>query len=257
MTLLIDEANGVVTVRLNRRDKRNALDRSTIAELTDLAGRLRKRTDVRVVILTGNDTFFSCGVDLNGEARPKTLIERREAARAGPDLCRAWEEIEAITIAAIEGYCVGGACALVLACDFRLMGRSAMLRLPEVAIGMNMSWQTLPRLARLAGPPRAKRMALFGDPIDAETCRSWNLADDIADDGGAVALATDWASRVAALPPVPVRMSKEAINQAVGALAHATSFMDRDQFVLASLSEDFSEGIDAFLSKREPRFTGG
>ncbi len=166
------------------------------------------------------------------------------------------EEIEAVTIAAIDGFCVGGAFALVLACDFRILGARAILRLPEVPLGMNMSWHTLPRLASLIGPARAKRIALFGEPVDAEISAAWGLADDVAEAGDALAVAQRWAEKARNLPPLPARMTKEAINRSVGALHSATSSMDRDQFLLTSLSEDFAEGVDAFLTKRPPHFTG-
>jgi enoyl-CoA hydratase len=103
-------------------------------------------------------------------AEKPALLALREAVLAGPDMCKAWEEIEPVTIAAIEGYCVGGAAALVLCCDFRIAGEGAMMRLPEVPLGINMSWRTLPRLATIAGPSRAKRFTMFGEPQRQRLC---------------------------------------------------------------------------------------
>jgi enoyl-CoA hydratase len=117
--LQVQEHAGIVTARMHRPAERNALNRRLIAELTDFARAQRSRTDIRAVILAGAMQGFSAGADLSdpvlsrGTQRP-TLLEARQAVLAGPDMCRAWEEIEAITIAAIEGYCIGGACALAL-----------------------------------------------------------------------------------------------------------------------------------------------
>lgn len=153
--LQVSENAGVVTVRLHRPDARNALSRQLMGELTDFARATRTRADVRAVVLLGGRQFFSAGADLgeamaNGNGQP-SLLELREAVMIGPDMCRAWEEIEAVTIMGIEGYCVGGACALALHCDFRIMGEAGMMRLPEVPLGMNMSWRSLPRLTALIG----------------------------------------------------------------------------------------------------------
>ncbi|MBY8822792.1 enoyl-CoA hydratase/isomerase family protein [Sphingomonas colocasiae] len=257
MSVTLEEhAAGIHIVRIDRPQKRNALDPATIAALTTIARDLGARADIRAVILSGGDTIFSCGIDLAtpAVAEDATLIERRQALRAGPDLCRAWEEIEAITICAIDGYCIGGAFALALACDFRIMGADATLRLPEIALGMNMSWQTLPRLTALVGPARAKRITVFGDAVAATQALDWGLADAGADRGGALDLALRWAERIAALPPMPVRMTKEAVNRTSGALHAAVNHMDRDQFLLTTLSHDFEEGVAAFLGKRTPRF---
>lgn len=248
----------VVEVALARTEARNALNGELMEELTEAARLLRLRTDVRAVILTGAETYFSAGADLSAsEARvAQTLIESRRAVMAGPDMCRAWEEIEAVTIVAMEGYCIGGAAALAVACDFRVMGEGAYLRLPEVPLGMNMSWRTLPRLVALAGPAKAKRFVMFGEPADAKTCLAWGLADEVAETGGALAAARAWAAKVSALPPLPVRMTKEAVNAIAAATAQASIYMDRDQYLLATRSADFREGVAAFREKRPGKFTG-
>lgn len=251
---------GVLTVTIDRPAARNALDSATMQSLTEIARCVRRSSDVRAVILAGQADFFSAGVDLqmssSRNAGGARLVDLRSAVAAGPDMCQAWEEIEAVTIVAIEGFCVGGAFALALACDFRIMADGAFARLPEVPLGMNMSWRTLPRLTALAGPARAKQIALFGDPIDAARCVDWGLAEMACPKGDALTEAQRWAARVAALPPIPARMTKEAVNAAALANAAAVSFMDRDQYLLASRSEDFREGVSAFLAKRPPEFKG-
>lgn len=249
----------VVEVALARPEARNALNGELMEELTEVARLLRLRTDVRAVILTGTDSYFSAGADLSAsEARlaQPSLIESRRAIMAGPDLCRAWEEIEAVTIAAIEGYCIGGGAALVVACDFRVMGEGAYLRLPEVPLGMNMSWRSIPRIAALVGPSRAKQFVMFGEAADARLCLDWGMADEAVAKGEALTAARRWAAKVAALPPIPIRMTKEAVNAVTAATAQASIYMDRDQYLLATSTNDFREGVRAFREKRPGKFTG-
>jgi enoyl-CoA hydratase len=255
----VERREQIIEVALARTQARNALNGELMGELTEAARALRLRTDVRAVILTGTDSYFSAGADLSASqarvAQP-SLLESRRAVMAGPDMCRAWEEIEAVTVCAIEGYCIGGASAVALSCDFRVMGEGAYMRLPEVPLGINMSWRTIPKIVALAGPSRAKQYLMFGEPADAARCLAWGMADEVVATGEALAAARRWADRVAALPPVPIRMTKEAVNAVAYATAQASIYMDRDQYLLATKGDDFREGVAAFREKRPPKFTG-
>lgn len=264
--LKVDETDGIVTVEIFRHARKNALSRALMAELTGVAQAYRTASHVRAVILRGSDTFFSAGADITVfDERPggsaelghtRSLIELREWALSGPDMCKAWDEMEPVTIAAIEGACFGGAVALVLCCDFRIAGNDAVFRLPEVPLGINMSWRTLPRLTTLVGPSRAKRFTIFGEPTGAERLLEWGMVDELVSARKSADEAKQWAAKLAALPPMPVRMTKEAINAAANANHHASTFMDRDQFLLTFMSQDLDEGLAAFREKRSPKFTG-
>jgi enoyl-CoA hydratase/carnithine racemase len=257
--ITLQRSGRMVIATFDRGDSLNALSVALMRELTELAEALSADTVSSAVVLTGARAF-SAGADLKERSAaggtPPTLLERRQALRRGPDLCAAWERLEQITIAAVERFCVGGGVALAIACDHRIAGRSAHFRLPEIPLGMNMSWQSNPRTAALLGPSRAKRFTILGERLEAPTAREWGLVDEVVDDGGALDAAVALARRYAALPPIPLRMTKQAINAAAGALNYATSYMDRDQFLLASLTDDQREGVRAFLEKRDPDFSG-
>ena len=257
--IAVSRRDAVCEVAMTRSEARNALNGVLMEELTQAARLLRLRTDILAVIVTGTESYFSAGADLSAsQARSGegTLMEARHAVMAGPDMCKAWDEIEAVTIAAIEGYCIGGASALAVSCDFRVMGEGAYMRLPEVPLGMNMSWRTLPKLVALAGPARAKQYVMFGEAADAQRCLDWGFADEVVEAGQALTAARRWADKVAALPPLPVRMTKEAVNAIAAANAQASIYMDRDQYLLAARTGDQREGIAAFREKRKPRFKG-
>lgn len=255
----IERDGRLAIVTFDRGDALNALSVQAMTELKTAAGELSVDTGCSAVILKGGKVF-SAGADLSDPALSErdsmTLLEQREAVKLGPDLCDAWAKLEQITIAVIEGFCIGGGLALAAACDHRVIAKDAHFRLPEIPLGMNMSWRSIPRLVALIGPSRAKELVILGQKVGAETALDWGLADEVSEPGGTFATARKLADQYCTVPPIPARMAKEAIDAAAQPLGYATSFMDRDQFLLSRGSNDYAEAVAAFMEKREPKFSG-
>lgn len=251
----------IAVVRFDRRDGINALSPEAMRQLTDAARSFEDDAATSVVVLTGSATAFSAGFDLKDpEGRSRAEMDLgalRRHLKLGPRLTRAWQEMEQITIAAIEGFCVGGGIALAVALDFRVMARNAHIRVPEIGLGMNMSWQSVPRMLHLIGPARTKQAVILADDrIDAAQAYEWGLVEQVADPGGAFDAAMALAAKVAAQPPISVAMTKLTVNRLAHALDDLASHMDLDQFALAGMTEDHQEGVAAFLQRRTPRFRG-
>ena len=229
-------------VRLNRPAARNALSRALMRELITVARELSDRTDIDVVLLTGSDVCFSAGADLkdaNAWADDSlSTIERREIASTGFKLCKAWEEMPQITIAAIEGYAIGGGLALSLACDWRVAAEDAFISLPEIGLGIPLTWGTIPRLTNLLGPAKAKRLTILCERFSAPDALAMGVLDYIAPKGQAIAKAREVAAQTLAKPAAAVRMSKESVNAVATALNHASGYMAHDQIALAATSPE-------------------
>ena len=171
-------------------------------------------------------------------------------------MCEAWEQVDALTLCAIEGWCVGGGAALAVSCDLRVVSETSTLYVPEVERGMNMSWGSIPRFVALIGPARAKRIAGLCEKVSAQTALDWGLADHVVAPGSALARAHEIAEAAAKLPPTALKMVKQDVNVAALALAKATAHRDLEAFALMQQTDDFREGVKAFFEKRDPDFTG-
>jgi enoyl-CoA hydratase/carnithine racemase len=251
----------IAVVRFDRGDHINALSQQAMRELRDVPRDFEDDLETSVVILTGSAKAFSAGFDLKdpeGRQRDSLSVgERIHRQRLGPKMCKAWQDMDQVTIAAIEGHCIGGGAALVVALDFRTCGRSAHFRIPEIELGMNMSWGSIPRMVALMGPARTKQaVILASDRISSAEALDWGLVENVVDDGQALAATMEFAERIARQPPIPVRMTKTTVNKFAHALHDLGSHMDADQNVLTNLTEDYKEGTSAFREKRKPVFKG-
>lgn len=251
----------VAVVHFDRGDNINALSQQAMRELRDVPRDFEDDLETSVVILTGSAKAFCAGFDLKdpeGRQRDSLSVgERILRQRLGPKMCKAWQDMDQVTIAAIEGHCIGGGAALVVSLDFRTCGKSAHFRIPEVELGMNMSWGSLPRMIALMGPARTKQaVILASDRISSAEALDWGLVESVVADGRALAEAMAFAERIARQPPIPVRMSKASVNRLAHALDDLAAHMDADQNVLTGLTEDYKEGTSAFREKRKPVFKG-
>ena len=256
--LKLTKKSRVLTVQINRPQERNALSAALMRELIGVTEEIKKDMSVSIVVLCGQEKFFSAGMDLRDPESARMLqaplaMRRRFLLEGGPRLCQVWQDLPQVTIAALEGFCIGGAVSLVLACDFRVMAETAFLRIPEIDLGMNYSWGSLPRLVSLVGPAKAKQWVILVDTVGCPEAVQSGFAQWAVPEGQALNKALELAERMAAKPQAPVFMTKQTVNALVQA-PQAIGHMDADQFALSILSDDFLEGVDAFLNKRPPLF---
>lgn len=248
----IERQDTVALVTFDRKKNLNAFDGKLILELTEVARMFQEDLQTRAVVLTGSKQYFSAGADLEDMGTRAGLSElaRRQSFFRGVRLCEAWEAMPQITIAAMERIAVGAGVALPLACDWRVMGESAYLYVPEAKIGLNLQWGALPRLVNLVGPARAKRICILCERMPADQALAWGLVEEVAPDGQVADKALELARAAATMPAIAVSMIKEAVNATAGALNRTASFADADQSQLSAASEDALGARDRFNAER-------
>ena len=248
----------IATVTFSRPAKANALHYEHLAEIEAAALAFREEAETRVVIFTGAGAHFSSGADLtdNAGAYRAPLVQRRRRMRIGERCISALTEMDQITIAAWNGAAMGGGACIATALDFRVGAEGCFMQYPEIDIGVNLMWRSLPLLVRLVGAARAKRLVIGGERIHAETLLAWGVLDELVPPGHLLDAAKEMADRYAAKPPVAAQMIKQSVNQIAGALDAAIMHMDVDQNLLAAGSDDRRAAIEAYLAKTTPTFTG-
>lgn len=256
--LIIEKKDHLATVTFNRPEKANALNYSHLAEIESAALSFRDDADTRVVIFTGAGKHFSSGADLTdpGAEYRGPMSLRRRRARIGERTIRALYGIDQITIAAWNGAAMGGGACIATALDFRIGADDAFMQYPEVDIGVNLMWQSLPLIVHLAGPARAKRLVAGGERIESATLLDWGILDALVPRKELMERARVLARHYVDKPPVAVQMIKQSVNRIVSALDQSIMHMDADQNLFAQSTEDRAAAVDAYLNKTPPTFTG-
>ncbi len=248
----IEQHGNVAVVHFDRKSNLNAFNQELIGELTEVARDFHDDLTTQAVVLSGAADAFSAGIDLKDSLTWQALddeVALRHRFYRGVRLCRAWEDMPQITVAAIERMAVGAGVALALACDWRVLAKGAYLYVPEVKIGLNLQWGALPRLITLVGPARAKRIVLLCEKMASGQALEWGLVDELADDGGALETALALAEAAAAMPAATVRMVKQAVNATANALHHASAYADADQSQLTGGFQDAIAARRSFAAK--------
>ena len=214
-TLTIEREGPIARVWLNRPERRNALNALALEEVAAAFTELQRSFDTPVVILGGRGQSFCAGADRKDPPAARMAVgsgagprERRYASQLGRRALAAIEGLEAITIARLHGHAVGGGLALALACDLRVAAAGTVFHIPEVDLGVPLSWGAVPRLAREVGMARAKELILLCDRFDAATAERYGLLNRVVAEQGLDAVVDDWAQRLAAKPAWAVHMTK-------------------------------------------------
>jgi enoyl-CoA hydratase len=250
----VDRTDAVAILTVDRQDALNALDVTTLTELRDRLQDVAGDGAVRAVILTGaGEKAFVAGADI--KYMSGLDVEQAKAWGAlGHEAGRLLETMPKPTIAAVNGFALGGGCELALACDIRYASNGAKLGQPEVNLGIIPGWGGTQRLARVCGLGVAKELIFTGRVVDADEALRIGLVNAVHDP--VLDKARDTAALLSSKSPIALRVMKELANRALGGDHAANLEAEGETFGELFSSDDAKEGMTAFVEKREPLFKG-
>ena len=250
----VEREEAVAIVTIDRQEALNALDVATLTELRDCLRELADDESARVVILTGaGEKAFVAGADIKYMSG-LDVDQAKEWGALGHETGRLLETMPKPTIAAINGFALGGGCELAVACDIRYAASSAKLGQPEVNLGIIPGWGGTQRLARLSGLGVAKELIFTGRIVDAEEALRIGLVNAVHDP--VLDKAREVGALLAAKSPIALKLMKDLANRALGGDHAANLGAEGETFGELFSSEDAKEGLAAFVEKRQPNFVG-
>ncbi len=257
-TIIVAKAHGLATITLNAPDKLNAVSRKMIAELKQCWEELATDTAIRAVLLTGAGRGFCAGADLSDPDREKTAMSDSGTALEkffNPTI-RLMRSLPKPIVSAVNGVAAGVGMSFALASDIAIAAKSASFLQAFARIGLLPDGGSTWFLPRLVGDQRARALAMLAPQIKAEQAKEWGLIWDVVEDGELMPKATEIARRLAEGPTLALARIKDALNQASANDLSRQLDLERDRQRELGRSEDFKEGVAAFLAKRKANFTG-
>ena len=249
-----DVSESVATLTIDRPEVKNALDLDTVGQLRAALRALEADPAVGALIITGaGETAFVSGADIN------SIRERGRDEGLAAINSSLFSEIERFprpTIAAINGYALGGGCELALACDIRIASDTAKFGQPELGLGIIPGAGATQRLPRAIGMGRAKYLILTGETIDAKQALEWGMVTAVTPAGQLQIRARELAKRILRQGPLAAKLAKLALNASARVDLESGLLIETLAQALCYSSEDKVEGTTAFLEKRKPKFTG-
>jgi enoyl-CoA hydratase len=254
--LLYEKRDRIGFITFNRPKVLNALNRKTMEELRDILTAAREDDEVRVLILTGaGEKSCVAGADI-GELAVQTPVSGKETAAFGQGVLHLLETIGKPSIAAINGFALGGGCEVALACSIRLASKTARLGQPEVKLGIMTGYGGSQRLTRLCGKGVAYELCLTGDMISAEEALRVGLVNHVYEPADLMPAAEALAKKIIANAPLSVKFTMEAIERGTEMPLAEGQYLETTLFGILAATEDMREGTRAFLEKRPAQFRG-
>ena len=254
MSIRVDISESIATLTIDRPAVRNALNRETVEECLEALGELAGNDEAGAVIITGaGESAFVSGSDIN-EIRERTRDDGLAAIASS--LCSAVDHFPRPTIAAVNGYALGGGCELALACDIRIASENAKFGQPELGLGIIPAAGGTQRLPRIVGMGWAKHLVLTGEIIDAKQALDIGLVTSVTPPGQLALRARELAKKILRQGPLAARLAKVALNVSARVDLDSGLLVETLAQAICYASEDKQEGATAFLEKRKARFTG-
>ena len=252
-TLTVDTEGAVGRLTLARPEKLNPLSWQCLAEIATAARWFDTQREIKAVIVSGSGRAFSAGADLSTFSR-RSEISTREVAEYGRKMADALEAMQAIAIAEIQGWCVGGGLVLAAACDLRIAADDAMFSIPEVDLGIPLAWGGIPRLVREIGPALTKELVLTCRPFDTSEAKAAGFLNRVVPASELSNETEQLAVSVAAKASHAIFSTKRHVNavtdQMVGTMR---SFADADGLVTAFNDAECADARSAYLDARSKR----
>jgi enoyl-CoA hydratase len=247
---------GVALVTVNRAEKRNALSAAVIAELHDVFERIGGDAGIQALILTGaGDKAFVAGADI-AELEALTPAEARAYSQRGQAAFRKLETLGKPSVAAVNGFALGGGMELAMACTVRFAAEEAQFGQPEVKLGLIPGFGGTQRLPRLVGRGRALELMLSGEPIGASEAHRIGLVNAVVPRTELLSYSRRWLAKSLANAPLALGLAMEAVDVGYGSGPEAGLRFEAAAFAVCAATGDYREGTRAFLEKRRPVFAG-
>ena len=253
--VLVEKKDAVAVITVNRPEALNALNSEVLGALDEAVDDVLNDDSVRVIVFTGAGRAFVAGADI-GEMADLGMEEGRAFGRRGQILFRKIERAEKPTIAAVNGFALGGGCELAMACDMRIASEYAVFGQPEVGLGITPGFSGTQRLAAVVGKAKAAEIILSASNIDAAAAEKIGLTNRTVPAEKLMEETMALASKIASNAPLAVKWANSAIKRGLETDIETGILLEADLFGMCFATQDQKEGMKAFLERRKPEFKG-